>query len=136
MNCANTTKMDSFILKEYYQSDRPTPPFYRHSQTDLTEWDEQQHNEHGRHNGHGHSSHHHHGGHSNNNNYQQQNQSNGSASQLNRRSGPPEREPPQGGNGFNQSYGRNGSTVNSNGKDRQQSQDDWEDGDRLRRDSR
>ena len=30
--------------QEYYQSDRPTPPHYRHSQTDLTEWDESPHN--------------------------------------------------------------------------------------------
>ncbi|KAG4074066.1 hypothetical protein HA402_014271 [Bradysia odoriphaga] len=33
---------------EYYQSDRPTPTHYRHSQTDLTEWDESPQNEHNR----------------------------------------------------------------------------------------
>lgn len=27
-------------MQEYYQSDRPTPAHYRHSQNDLTEWDE------------------------------------------------------------------------------------------------
>lgn len=27
-------------FQEYYQSDRPTPAHYRHSQSDLTEWDE------------------------------------------------------------------------------------------------
>lgn len=31
-------------LQEYYQSDRPTPAQYRHSQSDLTEWDEPNHN--------------------------------------------------------------------------------------------
>lgn len=30
--------------QEYYQSDRPTPAHYRHSQSDLTEWDESNHN--------------------------------------------------------------------------------------------
>ena len=37
----------SFILKEYYQSDRPSsyPAPYRHSQNDLTEWEEH-HNQH------------------------------------------------------------------------------------------
>lgn len=40
------TKSNRFILKDYYQSDRhPTPPFYRHSQTDLTEWEYNPHNE-------------------------------------------------------------------------------------------
>lgn len=28
------------MQQEYYQSDRPTPAHYRHSQNDLTEWDE------------------------------------------------------------------------------------------------
>lgn len=35
--------MSTHSMKEYYQSDRPTPPQYRHSQTDLTEWDETNH---------------------------------------------------------------------------------------------
>lgn len=63
---AQQTKKSSFLSKEYYQSDRPTPPYYRHSQTDLTEWDENPQNDHGR-------SH---------------------PAQPHRRSGPPEREPP------------------------------------------
>ncbi|XP_067646651.1 protein tilB isoform X2 [Eurosta solidaginis] len=34
-------------MKEYYQSDRPSyPAHYRHSQNDLTEWEEQQQNNH------------------------------------------------------------------------------------------
>ncbi|XP_073839908.1 uncharacterized protein isoform X6 [Musca autumnalis] len=34
-------------MKEYYQSDRPSyPAHYRHSQSDLTEWDEQHHQPH------------------------------------------------------------------------------------------
>lgn len=124
LDCGKHTKTESFILKDYYQSDRPTPPFYRHSQTDLTEWDEQQqhqhHHENGRPNGHSN------GGGGNNNHH---------ASHPNRRSGPPEREPPQGSNGYGQSsYGRNGSHYN--GKDKQQQHDDWEDGDRLRREPR
>lgn len=32
------------VLQEYYQSDRPAPAHYRHSQNDLTEWDENNHN--------------------------------------------------------------------------------------------
>lgn len=32
--------MSTHSMKEYYQSDRPTPAQYRHSQSDLTEWDE------------------------------------------------------------------------------------------------
>lgn len=33
-----------FASQEYYQSDRPTPAHYRHSQNDLTEWDESNNN--------------------------------------------------------------------------------------------
>ena len=33
----------SMLWQEYYQSDRPTPAHYRHSQSDLTEWDEPNH---------------------------------------------------------------------------------------------
>ncbi|XP_037044144.1 TPR-containing protein DDB_G0280363 isoform X2 [Bradysia coprophila] len=40
--------ISSQSMKEYYQSDRPTPTHYRHSQTDLTEWDESPQNEHNR----------------------------------------------------------------------------------------
>lgn len=36
--------MSTHSMKEYYQSDRPTPAQYRHSQSDLTEWDEPNHN--------------------------------------------------------------------------------------------
>lgn len=32
--------MSTHSMKEYYQSDRPPPAQYRHSQSDLTEWDE------------------------------------------------------------------------------------------------
>ncbi|XP_055322446.1 uncharacterized protein F09G8.5 isoform X2 [Sitodiplosis mosellana] len=35
--------MSTHSMKEYYQSDRPTPAHYRHSQSDLTEWDEPNH---------------------------------------------------------------------------------------------
>lgn len=35
--------MSTHSMKEYYQSDRPTPAHYRHSQNDLTEWDETNH---------------------------------------------------------------------------------------------
>lgn len=37
-------QIQSIHQQEYYQSDRPTPAHYRHSQSDLTEWDEQNHN--------------------------------------------------------------------------------------------
>lgn len=33
--------------QDYYQPERPTPAHYRHSQNDLTEWDENNHH-HGR----------------------------------------------------------------------------------------
>ncbi|XP_031620335.1 cilia- and flagella-associated protein 410 isoform X2 [Contarinia nasturtii] len=35
--------MSTHSMKEYYQSDRPMPAHYRHSQSDLTEWDEPNH---------------------------------------------------------------------------------------------
>lgn len=75
------------MLKEYYQSDRPTPPHYRHSQTDLTEWDESPHNEHNR------NHHHQHGP------QQSQRRSGGGGG------GPPERD----GTSFNGYPYRNGS---------------------------
>lgn len=43
-----TVSLFEFNAQDYYQSERPTPPQYRHSQTDLTEWDENAHNEHSR----------------------------------------------------------------------------------------
>lgn len=81
----NSTSL--FFIKEYYQSDRPTPAHYRHSQSDLTEWEES------------------------NQNRDQHHQ---------RRSGPSEREVPS-------NYPlRNGS----------RDKEEWDDGDRVRRDGR
>ncbi|XP_058466192.1 uncharacterized protein LOC131439320 isoform X4 [Malaya genurostris] len=104
-------------MKEYYQSDyqRQNPPVhYRHSQLDLTEWDESSQNPHHMNNNNGHSS-----SHVNNYHHQQHH----AAGHQNRRS--------IGGNSERDLYQyRNG---NSKGPD---SRDEWEEVDRRRNENR
>ncbi|XP_055614619.1 ras guanine nucleotide exchange factor P-like isoform X2 [Uranotaenia lowii] len=113
-------------MKEYYQSDYPrqnhAPAHYRHSQLDLTEWDESNPNQHHLNNNNGHSSNH-------INSYQQQQQQ--SSQQPQQYNNHPQNRRSIGANSERDLYQyRNG---NGKGPD---SRDEWEDVDRRRSEHR
>lgn len=118
--------MSTHSMKEYYQSDyqRQNPPaHYRHSQLDLTEWDESSQNAHQINNNNGHSSNH-------INNYQQQQQPHQQQQQYGQSNYPSNRRS-IGANSERDLY----QYRNSNGKGSEQ-RDEWEDVERRRNENR
>ncbi|XP_029735581.1 putative uncharacterized protein DDB_G0279653 isoform X3 [Aedes albopictus] len=120
--------MSTHSMKEYYQSDyqRQNPPaHYRHSQLDLTEWDESSQNAHQINNNNGHSSNH-------INNYQQQQQHQQQQQQQYGQSNYPSNRRSIGANSERDLY----QYRNSNGKGSSEQRDEWEDVERRRNENR
>nr|XP_029735548.1 putative uncharacterized protein DDB_G0279653 isoform X4 [Aedes albopictus] len=120
--------MSTHSMKEYYQSDyqRQNPPaHYRHSQLDLTEWDESSQNTHQINNNNGHSSNH-------INNYQQQQQHQQQQQQQYGQSNYPSNRRSIGANSERDLY----QYRNSNGKGSSEQRDEWEDVERRRNENR